>query len=566
MKTKYALFTALFILSLGLGLSLTTKVSAVDIDTSVTVGNTAPVFSEDATCGEYPCESPARYTAAPVNVGDSTTFRATATDANNENYYLIVCKTNVFNASGGGAPTCDTNQTICVSSSTANGAAATCNYEALQTDLEETAWYARVCDNNSTDQLCSVTSQGNTGQNEASPLVVNHAPTITSVTNDASTAGTAKDPGQNVTWTTVASDQNTNNTISLYICTTNSFTEGACTATTLCSQTGVVSNPSCAYQVPAGTLPTSYEAYAFIIDNHGFDPSVINQRDYHVANVAPSILSIVTNGGSEITLSGGEYPNTTNISFVVTVQDNNGCSDLASPTSFVLYRSSVAGGNACTGNVNNCYTGLDDPVQPYNITCSAGASCTGGTDVDAVYTCTAAMQYHTDPTVANTPWAADTWLSYFAIADNAAASASNTATGVNLNMLQALTAGNLSYGTMTAGTFSTTLTDFNTVTNTGNTGLNAEVSSAAPMTSGANNIAVDNQKADPTSGTAWASAAVTLSGTPQTVQIQTPKTTVSGTPQTDAVYWGINIPSGQATGIYTGSTTLAAIYSSAGSW
>ena len=564
MKKYLSIGLVLLVFSLMLG--VTSSVSADDITTSVTVGNDPPAFTTDATCGSYPCESPARYTASPVNVGTSTTFRATAAEPNGENYYLIVCKTDVFNENNSGAPTCETDQTICVSTATANGVAATCNYTALSGDAEDQAWYAKVCDNNTTDQTCSASSQGNTGQNAASPLVVNHAPDIESLSNDADSAPTATAPGQLVTWTSVASDPDSSSgdTIDLHVCSTNSFNGTLCAATQYCSDTGKASDPTCSYQIPAGIddEASPYAAYGFITDNHDFDPTVSTPSDYYVANVAPTILSISTNGGSDITLTGGEYPATTSASFVVSIQDNNGCSDLNTPTSRVIYRSSVSGGNACSGNTNNCYTGGSGA---YAVLCNSNSTCTGATDVDVTYTCTADMQYHSDPTVLSTPWDDDTWLSYFAIADNDAQSVNDTAAGVELNMLQALNAGNLSYGTMSAGTNDSTLTDSNSITNTGNTALDAQVSSAAPMSdSNSHTIAVNNQRADPASGTAWASAAVTLSGSGQTVQIDTTKTTVSASPVTDAIYWGINIPIGQFPAAYTGTTTVAAIYSAVG--
>lgn len=543
-------------------------VAADDITTSVTVGNDAPAFTTDATCtGSYPCESPARYAASPVNVGVSTTFRATADEPNSESYYLIVCKTDVFNENNSGAPTCDTDQTVCVSTAATDGNPATCNYDAVDGDGENQAWYAKVCDNNTSDQACSASTQGNTGgaANEASPLVVNHAPDVTSVSND-SESGSPNNPGVNVVWTSVASDPDSisGDTIDLYVCSTNSFNGTACAATLYCSDTSKASNPTCSYLIPAGSDDDAspYTAYAFIIDNHDFDPGVSTQSDYYVANVAPSVLSISTNGGSEITLTGGEYPSTTNISFVVSIQDNNGCDDLGTPGSYVLYRSGVTNGNACTGNVNSCYTG---DTGAYAVTCNTNSTCTHGTDVDVTFTCTAAMQYHADPTVVNTPWDAENWLSYFQIADDDASSVNDTATGVDLDMLQALSSGNLSFGAMTAGSTDSTLTDSNTITNTGNTAIDAQMSSAAAMDDGdGHTIAVNNQKADETSGTAWGSAAITLSGSAQTVQIDTTKTTVSASPETDAAYWGINIPAGQFPGAYTGTTTVAAIYSAVG--
>jgi len=554
--------------ALFLVFGISSSVLADNITTSVTVGNDPPAFTTDTTCtGSYPCESPARYTASPVNVGATTTFRATATEPNGESYYLIVCKTDVFNENNSGAPTCDTDQTICVSAATSSGAA-TCDYDALDTDLENQAWYAEVCDNNSTDQACSASTQGNTGgaPNEASPLVVNHAPDITSISNNADSAPTATAPGELITWSSVASDPDTSSgdTIDLYVCSTDSFNGTNCADNELCSQTGQASDPTCSYEIDGGTDDDSspYAAYAFIVDNHAFDPSVSTESDYYVANSDPQILSISTNGGNLIELTGGEYPSTTNISFTVSIQDNNGCSDLSTPTSYVLYRSGVANAESCSGNVNNCYTG---DTNDYAVVCNSNSTCTGGADVDVTYTCTAAMQYHTDPTVDNTPWPDDTWLSYFEIADDNSQSVNDTATGVELEMLQALNAGNLSYNSMNEGTYDATLTDSNSVTNTGNTAIDAQVSSSSPMSDGnGHTIAVNNQKADETSGTLWDSADVTLSGTGQTVQTDITKTTLSSSPETGAIYWGINIPDGQFPGSYTGSTTVAAIYSAVG--
>lgn len=564
------LFTVLIALVVTIVMSFYNSVLADDISTSVTVQNDPPAFTTDATCtGSYPCESPARTTASPVNVGTSTTFRATADEPNDEDYYLIVCKTDSFVENNGAAPECaSAADTICVSTATTDLSAATCSYSAQTDDAENQAWYAKVCDNNSTDQECSASTQGNTGgaADEASPLVVNHPPLIIAVNNDADSGGSAADPGTNVTWTTDVTDPDTSSgdTLDLHVCSTNSHNGTACTATTLCSQTGQASDPTCQYSIPAGTDDDAspYDAYAFIIDNHDFDSSVSSSSAYHVANVAPTVLSIETNSGSTITLTGGEST-TTDIDFIATIQDNNGCSDLSGTiTSHVLYRSGVTNGNACTGNVNNCYTGT---TGAYAVSCVTNSSCTGGTDVDTVYTCTASMQYHTDPTVANTPWSTDTWLSYFEIDDDDAASVNDTATGVELNMLQALDSGNLSYGTMTAGSNDATLEDSNSLTNTGNTALDSQVSSSAPMSDGGSNtIAVNNQRADETQSTAWASAAVTLSGTGQEIEVDMTKTTVTGSPETDAIYWGINIPSGQFPATYTGTTTVAAVYSEVG--
>ncbi|MDD3102574.1 MAG: hypothetical protein PHE59_05515, partial [Patescibacteria group bacterium] len=96
------------------------EVKADSADTSVTVGNTAPSLGT-------PAENPASYGTTPTNIGANVTFESTSTDPNSDNWYLAVCKTNVINpGTGGGAPTCDTSSTWCVSTTTVSGAKATC--------------------------------------------------------------------------------------------------------------------------------------------------------------------------------------------------------------------------------------------------------------------------------------------------------------------------------------------------------------------------------------------------------------------------------------------------------
>ena len=142
------------------------SVYADSVTTAVTVGNTAPTF----TAG--PAENPASATTTPTNVGDNTTFQATATDSNSENYYLIVCSTNSVTAVNGGSPTCGAT-TWCTSTSTTSGSQASCNRTALIGDASSNAWYAFVCDGNATSAQCSTGQQG-TGDS-GSPFEVNHA-------------------------------------------------------------------------------------------------------------------------------------------------------------------------------------------------------------------------------------------------------------------------------------------------------------------------------------------------------------------------------------------------------
>ncbi|MGI5828125.1 MAG: hypothetical protein ACOX6V_03865 [Patescibacteria group bacterium] len=167
---------ALHLLLIGLGVCALFLVherviKAETVTTNVTVGNTAPTF----TAG--PAENPVSSATTPTNVGSDVTFEATANDANGENYYLAICKTDAVTAVNGGAPTCD-GGAWCVSSATASDAEATCSYTALQGDVESNDWYAFVCDG-SAAAACSTSSQGS--GDSGSPFKVNHAPIFNTI-------------------------------------------------------------------------------------------------------------------------------------------------------------------------------------------------------------------------------------------------------------------------------------------------------------------------------------------------------------------------------------------------
>jgi len=114
--------------------------------------NTAP------TIGTGPSDGSSS-TATPTVAGNNVAFTATATDGETDNYYLAICKTNAITANNNSAPTCATNQTWCVSASTASASQATCNYATTGANGGSNAWYAFACDYNSAS-ACSSMSQG----------------------------------------------------------------------------------------------------------------------------------------------------------------------------------------------------------------------------------------------------------------------------------------------------------------------------------------------------------------------------------------------------------------------
>ena len=398
-----------------------------EIATSVTVGNSAPTF----TGGVY--EDPASTATNPTAIGATITFRATATDANGENYYLIVCSSNsVTPGTGGSAPTCGDTKYCGTTSPTTSGSASSCSYTTKSTDAWSNPWYAFACDTNATS-ACSPASQGTGSDGSESPFYVNHPPTFTSVSNNSPV-----NPGQSVTWTTqTTSDPDTGSTVKLLVCKSNTTpTNGACSggaSGTWCSSSAVASNPSCSYSVPNPNPDGSNNAYAFVVDNFNLSSSS-KTSNFTVNNIAPVVSAVTFNGGNDINLAEGT---TTPITVTATVTDNNGCSNGEIVNVYAYaYRSGI-GYTGCdtTGEANNnhCYP---------QISCTVVAgSCSGSTDATANYTCTINFQYYADPTVSRygtVQYPSENWLATVKAIDNNSASHNlQVTTGVEMNDLVA---------------------------------------------------------------------------------------------------------------------------------
>jgi len=530
------------------------SVQADSVATSVTVGNSAPSFTVD------PAESPASSSTSPTDVGSSITFTATASDPNNESYYLIICKTNSVSPTNGGAPTCP-GGSWCVSAATTSGSQASCSYTTQQSDSESNDWYAFVCDGNSSAASCSTASQG-TGDS-GSPFKVNHPPSFTAISNDG-----PADPGATVTWTATASDgdlDGTADTVKLVVCKTAGISAGDCdggASDRWCASALTSSNPSCSYSVPVPTADQAYNAYAYVVDNHNLGSSDTTQgsnSSYTVNNVAPVVSAVTINSGTDITLTEGT---TTSVVLGATITDNNGCGDVSTATASA-YRSGI-GYAACDtsaeANDNNCY-----PVINCSVVAS-GNTCDGASDASADYECTVSMQYHADPTDLNTQYPTENWLdSVIATDDNGASHRAEVSTGVEVNSLVALdVTGSISYGNLTVGQKNDPLDKTTTVTGTGNVGLDVELS-GTDMSSGSDTIAVTQQKYALAASTAYASGA-SLTTTATEVELNVAKTTDNASPATKTIWWGIEIPSNTPPGTYSGTNTVGAVKGETVDW
>lgn len=548
----------LFVFLVVLLLSFKILVHAETVTTSVTVGNSAPTI----TAG--PAESTASDGTTPTNEGSNIVFQATATDSNAEDYYLAICKTDAITAGvGGAAPTCAASSTWCVSTATDSGVQASCTYTTQGTDAESNVWYAFVCDNNSSSASCSLT--GNTGSGATgSPFKVNHDPSFSAVSdNGGGGADSGADPGGTMTFTATATDGDSDtvqDTVKLVVCAdTSGATVSGCVGTQICTSSNTASNPSCQISIAAVAPDTTVNYYAYVFDSHSL-ASASNYRTgaYVINNLAPVVSSVTLNGAANISVPEGD---TLNVPVTATVQDKNSCQDLTTVETS-LYRSAIAYSGCDTNaedNDNYCYA---------QVSCSVvGGTCTGSTDEFADYTCTVVVQYHADPTDADSQYPAQNWLNTVnAIDDDAATHAVQVGAGVEVATVSGLdVTSSINYGSLDVGQKNDPLDKITAVTNTGNTGIDTDLSGTDMTDGGSGVIGVGYQKHALAASTAYASGSA-LSTTATEYEINILKTTSSSSPEIENIWWGLEIPTGIPPGVYNGTNTVLSVLGELVQW
>jgi hypothetical protein len=555
-------------------------VLADTVSTSVTVGNTAPNFTTS------PAEDPVSTTASPTDVGVNVVWKATANDANADNYYLLICATDSATAgTGGGVPSCDGTQ-YCVSGSTADDAEATCNRTALIGDSESNTWYGFACDAAASNQACNASGDQGTGDS-GTPFLVNHAPLFTVANTDDSTP----DPNTLVTWTTTASDGDSAggaDVITLHVCSTASFSGGTCDAVTLCTN-ATTPNPTCGY---TSLRPDdSYGAFTYIIDNHGVVSAGVAQAEdntFVVNNVAPTVGTINlkdTDGSGDLTLTTSQGL-TTGFYAEFIVTDNNSCQNAAAgdenASAVIHARLASAAQSSCDDN------GEDDTD-----TCIANAqadsggscakdlgvdSCSGTTDTTVGWKCTFPMNYNAEPTVASSTQSATTWRVAVMATDDDSSASSLTDDSGTVEMGQflsyAFTAGTpVAYGSVGSGADSVEQTV--TMQARGNIGLDIEVSggngsgdgmcvSDYPTCAGLK-IATAKQVHNLTAAQGWSSGTA-LSDSAAELEMNVNKPISSALTPTGNAYFYLQIPGGQAAGTYAGQDVFAGVAGEFAAW
>ena len=585
-------FAIVFIFNLGA--HEITKVDAQSsATTTVTVVNTPPAWTIDAQ------ELTESSTTTPTNVGDSVSWVATATDANSERYYLLICSSNATpTPNSSAAPACGGGTEWGVSASTTSGTQATVATTTLSAWSESNIWYAFICDGNSGNPRCNSLAKQGTATT-ASPFEVNHRPSFTVFTDNSPAA-----PGQVVTFTSTSSDTDvsgTADTVRLFVCASAGFNTvtDTCTGTTLASTTvGAASDASASYTIVIPTQDQNYSAFGYVIDNHGFEATGGAQgtdSTLSVSNAAPTVsaATISINGGSTMSLVT-EAGETTGFTLSFTTLDDNSCdavgggsADEITDYNLSLYRSGI-GSSTCTTaagsyNANNCYPS-ELATTTWNLVCTASTtSCTGASDTDMTWDCTFPLWYIADPTDGNastTQYSAQNWLAQVqGIDDDVATGALAESTiPVDVASLMAFALNTLSipYGSLEPGQQTDPIVATTTIAATGNVGIDKDVtgesmcttySPSTPCPVSASSTIPESEQVFGTSTVAYAAGTPISSTTPALVDLNVNKSTATSSPATKNAFWGIRIP-GTITfaGSYTGQNTFTAVLSDPSQW
>lgn len=302
----------------------------------------------------------------------------------------------------------------------------------------------------------------------------------------------------------------------------------------------------------SSTLNYSGEGRIFLVSTKGStSPTTINWQSIAAPSgggSSPVVTSVTVNGGSAITLTEGT---TTSVSWTATITDADGHANISTATG-KLYRSGVAGAHNCTNNNSNCYE-----VLSCSLSGCSGNSCTA--------TCTSNIQFFADPTDAGSPNAAEHWRGWIEAFDiDTNSGDAFTAGAVDIQSLAALDVTNsIAYGPLLPGDDSGNSPENTTITNTGNTSVDLELSgddlcTNYPTCSGPQ-IGVGYQEFSTSTFTYGAGTGLNLS--PTFTAINLSKSTSAPANSTTTLYWGLGIPTPKEDGNYTGQNIVTAINS-----
>lgn len=493
-------------------------------------------------------------TSNPTNVGDTLTFSANAVDPDNGNYYFAICRTDSITGVVGGQPVCD-GGSWCVSDATASGDDSECSYTVQNSDAEENDWYGFLCSDNT--GLCSFPFQGS--GSSGSPFYVNHAPIITSISNNSE-----DDPGGSITWTVVGGDPDTvggSDQFKFFACKTADFANGNCLSGSWCESNFAQTTAACEYEIPDVARDQLNTAFIYVIDTHGFISSSILQGSnnaFSIANTSPAVSNITLNDGEDIVLNSGT---TKRVIVTGTISDRNSCqgNELNEVTAS-LYRSSV-GYEDCNETTeedpNNCYPSIECDLI-------LGESCINESDMTLQYQCEFDVIYHADPTDGSTIYSDEDWKASIYVEDeNGALDRKEVSVGVEVLSLVGIQATPLiGYGTLNVGDIVDPVSKQVIVRSYSNVGLDAVLYGTGLIKSPDYQIPVDFQRY--AFSMVPYSDATPLSTNLRRIEFDVLKPIDGSTAK--SLYWGIRIPDDLPSGDYYGENYLIGIKGDIEGW
>jgi hypothetical protein len=596
----FSLFTLFYFVA---GTPQTERANAqVAATTSVTVLNTPPLWTVDAQ------EAPGSSIASPTNAGDSVSWTATGTDSNNDDYFLIICKTDdlpeaVNNAPpfcGGGLPSAyGATTTWAISATTTSATQAVAATTTADSWDEENDWYAWICDANLFLARCNNVHKQGDGAT-ASPFVVNHRPSFTLFEDDSPTL-----PGAVVTFTATASDPDSyggQDSVRIFICRANDFstsTQACGPGGTWATSTLYLSGPTASTTIPIPTQSGSVAAYGFVVDEHGFAASGGAQGTepspgLYIANATPTISAAQvflndTDGVGPLTLL---YPAAETDGFYVdfTITDNNSCVANASTTAEIVnarisvYRSGVTQSNCQTSghyDPTNCYPYGVDTSTWEPVCAPVSGTCDGPDDPDVTWRCTFPLWYVADPTdgddASDSPWFDQDWRASVQAIDKDFATSTLVESSSGNNMVSFLMYSvntmSIAYGSLEPDQQTDPIVQTTTLSATGNVGLDKrlyglDMCTTFPTCTGnsTSTIAVSEQ-VYATSSVSYAGATALGANPGVILDLNVPKSTSTVTQASRDTFWGIRIPDTiTLAGDYTGQNTLIGVTGEAENW
>jgi len=342
-------------------------------------------------------------------------------------------------------------------------------------------------------------------------------------------------------------------TVDMHVCSSNSFVDGQCADTTLCTDTGVASgaHAQCSIEniVPVPTPHGTYDVYVFVKDNHGFQGTGTSTQGYDVEDVPPVVISYTVTDAPAPSAGGSDT-----MDFSVAIHDDNGDNDVTGVNG-VFYDDDAIdlSSGSCTPSDNNCY--LDS-------TCTL-SDVNGGADTELTASCSVTVWFNADY---STEWKAHANPSD----QTTTVTDSSDSSHITNPSLQGIDVAetSIAYGTVVIG--GTSAGKETSMGNVGNQILDVYVSGTS-MTSGSYSIPVGQQKwfhtSDPFDWDATATSAgpYTLVDTPTgtrdaggCMNRDIAVRTVHGTADTnESIFWKLRIPAGQQAGSYTGQNTFS---------